>query len=291
MLNPNPMPLRRITGSRLPAAILGVVFAALLGPAFARDWPAWHEVKALNKAYTSSVNATYLVNNAELADQLNLRSSQLTWADQVCDLPAFETALKDMSSLIFKTIDGGAAGPGHVLKELHNALPHSRVDANAFAARWSRCAPLIDADLALKFRPAQSVAVSVPCLGFLRGDRKDILWCERRANFYSQEMASAAAKAIPAIKASFLSCGALKDHHARTATHVRIYEAAEASVPNGVVGLRDAIVDEFDLRRSKRAGLAADMLRADRSLAAGLYAGFNDANFRKWCELSKTPPR
>jgi hypothetical protein len=266
------------------AAMASMLAVLPLPSAHADDWPKRHRVLALNKAYDSTTNSTYFVYDAALADQLNTRLAQVTWADESCDFDAYTNAFRAASAVILGAIGQRRAEAETQLKGLYEALPHPNLDNALIRERWRRhCTAFFDGQGALTFKPAHVAEFTLPCLVPMRSDRKDVLWCKRAAAFYSEELKRTAERAMAKMKSGFLACGSKQAYEAETSAGGRIYEAAEAANDRGRDGLRDELADYYDLRRKKKYALADEMIRADRGLASSLTASYSTPRFTEWC--------
>ena len=271
--------------SRLTAAYL-IALAAILtaNGAWADEWPRKHEVKALNKAYTQAINRSYYVYDGALADRLNQLLAQVTYADEVCDLSAYGPAHQGAGAALLPASDPGREAATAQLESIYEALPHPGIERGALIERWKRrYCPLMGPDGEWLYRPAHVAEFTLPCLVTLRSDRKEILWCKRTAKFFSAQMKAAAEAGLPQIKAAFQACGARADFD-KIAAGLRMADKAAAMDERGREGLIDQLVDAYDLRRHKKAGLASDMLREDASLLGRLQGAYATPKFTEWCE-------
>jgi hypothetical protein len=267
-----------------------LVIAAAVSPhGLADDFPKRYEVLGLNKAYQLPTNSTYMLTEHSLADVLNLALGPLFWADEACDLGRYVDEYKEVSRIVLGSIEQKRDPAESQLRALLEALPDIPLDQNGperYRQRYCEIFLAKDGYLDPQLVPKHSITLEVPCLVPVRADKSDLLWCSRRAIFYSEAMRTAVEAAMKKARDLFVACGSIDAYRSRyEPMWSEVYSSVVETNDNALADLRDGIVDEYDLRRNQRASMADEMIRTDRDLIVSLLLAYSVPRFSTWCTV------
>lgn len=259
---------------------LSLALVGLDAGATRAETPQRHEVRALVSG--SGALKTYRIANPEVADRLNVLLAPLAWADAACDYRAYMALYLPAKQAIGGATAGQSEADRAELQKMFQGIP-APLDLKE---RWlgRHCASfLLDDKLSYHAQPRHVLEIEVPCLTLMRANDRDILWCRRQAAFYSDAFKNAAEAALKRVRDAFVACGNFEDFKRALYEILHVYE--RAVVRNHEAGLahKDALVDEYDLRRKKRISLADELVREDRSTATSLGLSYSEPRFRIWC--------